>query len=226
MGTALIAIEGASYSGKSTLARRLQQEFGPRAIVLPDYVEAAGGSQFVPSAPAHSAAEQMQAFRFFLELDAKRYRRGLVVQPSPELVIMDRSIHTLLAHNFAMMNMMSWPIFEESTRIAQDDPSVIWPHLVLYVDVPQDILGPRYPSVTPEAEWLFTNPTYNRHFRAYFVPMGELDCTEQTIDGSLPIEHVVQTAIQYVRLTYGARANHYAHRDAQWHESILALKTL
>lgn len=137
--------------------------------VLPDYVEAAGGLANVPPAPARTPDEEFAALGFFLNLDQQRLMAALQVCAAPSLVILDRCVHTLLAHRYAVERLQAIEVFEESCSLALKSPLAIWPDLLLYIDVPQPALDVRY-GRDHRRPSLFTNPVYNLHFRDYFCP--------------------------------------------------------
>jgi len=197
----IAALEGPSYSGKSTLQAHLRERLAfERIISLPCYVDAAGGSQNVPRAPAKNIEEQFRAFEFFLDLDQRRTSSGLETCPDPDIILMDRSVHTLLAHMFSVMKLFRWPVFERSCSIASQASRITWPNLILYIDAPQQILSSRYPPVISTEEMLFTDPKYNEGFKNYFIPRPRYTDTEMVVlDGQSKSDELVMVAETHIR---------------------------
>jgi len=95
----IVALDGPSDIGKSTLAQGLHESLGAEALVLPCYADLAGREQ--PPARGGDAEEQLRGLEFYLTLDRRR-RATAADAPSGTIVIADRSLLGLLAHPYAV----------------------------------------------------------------------------------------------------------------------------
>jgi hypothetical protein len=96
----LVALEGPCCAGKTTLGRALLAELRDcEAALVACYADYAGGGRFLPRQEAGTVQEREEALRRLLEIEAARMA---AVPGSCELLIADRSVHTLLAHSYAM----------------------------------------------------------------------------------------------------------------------------
>jgi thymidylate kinase len=195
----IVALEGPSYSGKTTLSRQLVARFGKsRTLVCPDYVEVAGGCDEVPRAPRRSVLGEFLSLRFFLNLDRRRWEQSLREASGHTLVILDRSLHTLLAHTFAIEMVYEKPIFERALKIVAKEPRII-PHQVLYLDAPQEELERRAEVRANRSARLFRDRDYNAAFREYFVPglrWNVSSCAE--LDATLGPAELAKRAVEWI----------------------------
>lgn len=83
-----------------------------RVVCFADHV---GGGRFLPPPVPESATEDEAALRTLLAIDADRAAEA---QRAPgDLVLMDRSVHTLLAHRHAIQFITGLPVSEPAARI-------------------------------------------------------------------------------------------------------------
>ncbi|CAN5297098.1 hypothetical protein BH20ACI2_BH20ACI2_02200 [soil metagenome] len=206
----VIAVEGCSHAGKTTLIKHIRP-LVPGIITLPDYVAFAGGDDKVPPAPAQSVSEEMDALRFFFDLDYKRWKSAVLSLSEDYLILADRSFHTLLAHRLSIQHLTKMDIFEPSCALARSRQDLLRPDLILYLDTPQTILDQRYKtriSKTPvnghiknydyeeKMKLVFNKHGYNETFREYFIPKIRFgDTPIAVLDGSLSINALVSAAL-------------------------------
>lgn len=165
----VLALEGPAHAGKSTLAKNIKALLTThKTIILPDYAEVAGANA-LPQSPLETVSEELASFDSLIALDSHRTATGLASDPAAELMVMDRSIHTLLAHRLALRSLFGIELFERCCEIALTTGTVQWPSLIAYIDVPQSVLTSRYSQRSGELSILL-DPSYNEQFRAYFIP--------------------------------------------------------
>ena len=209
----IIALEGPSYSGKSTLAQGLKRELQSqyKVAILHDYVVAAGGSERIPYTPAKTPEEEIEALKFFLDLDQHRWMKGLSKCKNPKIVLIDRSVHTLLAHRFALTQTTELSVFSRSCQIALEHSGVIWPQRVFYIDITQEGLNARYRKYRPGSRRkcqkhveIFQDPNYNEAFRGYFIPKIQYTSTPVIIfDGLSSRDVLIHNVLRYIRIVIG-----------------------
>ena len=200
----VIAFEGPSGAGKSTLVRNVAAAHSmAEIVVLPDYTVIAGGPEQLPPAPAKTVEEELAALQFLLNLDRVRWLRGINEHPSVKLVLMDRSVHTFLAHRLAVEQLTGLPVFERCCEMVSTNADIVWPELILYVDTPQELLSTRYRGDEPEYARIFCEPAYNRAFRSYFVPRVLYGETAVSIlDGNSATTELTTRALPHISTVF------------------------
>jgi len=199
----VIAVEGPSNTGKSTLLSGIDNHLDiERYTVLPCYVTFAGGEQQVPNAPAESVEEELRAQNFYRNLD---HERMLSIQNNSaisDLVIMDRSIHTILAHAYAVSKIKNIPVYRESQRLALRDPRITWPYAIIYLDTPEDVLSRRYRR-SDSSIGIFSNTSYNRHYRKYFLgDISNIYASLEVLDSQHDIDELRSRATEIIHTWY------------------------
>ena len=195
-----MALEGPSGAGKTTLSQNLAASLSLlNVIVLPDYSEAAGGPQNLPRAPAETVEEELSALSFLLDVDQRRWQKARSGHRKVDLAVLDRSVHTLLAHRWAVSQLVGLEVFGASCQLASEHSSLEWPNLVLYLDTPQRLLTSRQSSEVPPEARIFVDPDYNALFRSYFIPTLRYTTTPIVVlDGTLSADALVGNALFYI----------------------------
>lgn len=183
----VVALEGPCCAGKTTLGRLLLQELCELAVAfVPCYADHAGGGRFLPRQEADTIAEREQALRQLLLIEAGRLAQ---VPQACDVILEDRSVHTLLAHSYALQRKTGTGFLAPSARLLHASPVPAWPGLVLYLDLPQDAVPERNPGKFPSGS-IYTDPDFNAAVRAYFrrladrktPPVAWLDATLELPD--------------------------------------------
>jgi thymidylate kinase len=163
----IVAIEGPSDSGKSTLIEGLARHFAAtEPMVFPCYVEEAGGESKVPPF-ATKVEEQIRAIDFFLGLEANRHRRLAAAGETVELAILDRSACTLLAHSYAVERLHGVKVYDRCREKVTTGTEVIIPLIVLYLDAGVEERKRR--AEPGDRDKWFTNNRFNDEIRAFFL---------------------------------------------------------
>ncbi|HEY2576893.1 MAG TPA: hypothetical protein VGI74_11345 [Streptosporangiaceae bacterium] len=164
------ALEGPCCAGKTTLGRRLTED--PRGLTVAFvqcYADHAGGGRYLPPQEAASVPEREQALHQLLAIEAQRLA-GL--PDGCDLILADRSVHTLLAHSYALERMTGTRFLAPSVRLLRGSPIPAWPDLVLYLDVPQHVVQDRNQGKFPPGS-IYTDPDFNASIRAYFQRLAD-----------------------------------------------------
>jgi hypothetical protein len=115
------ALEGPCCAGKTTLARALVQDLPGLAVAFaPCYADHAGGGRFLPRQEAQSIEERQHALRQILAIEAARLA-GL--PPGSDLILTDRSVHTLLANSYALEQMTGISFLARRSGCSAPHPS-------------------------------------------------------------------------------------------------------
>jgi thymidylate kinase len=166
----IVAIEGLCFAGKTTLAVNLSAAF-LGAIVLPDYADVSSPERH-PEVPALSPLAELRAFEYYLSLDALRWSG--VSEGSQSLVLLDRSVHTLLAHIYSNDKRTRFDVFPPASALTSVIAESRRANVVLYLDVAEETLSSRYYTIPNKLPALFKTVPYMRGFREYFMNSGSL----------------------------------------------------
>src|SRR6266566_4464668 len=159
------ALEGPCCAGKTTLARAMVQDLPGLAVAFaPCYADNAGGGRFLPRQEARSIEERQHALHQLLAVEAARLA-GL--PPGSDLILADRSVHTLLANSYALEQMTGIGFLAPSERLLRASPIPAWPDLVVYLDLPQHALDERNNGKFAGGS-IYTDARFNAAIRAYF----------------------------------------------------------
>jgi thymidylate kinase len=193
----IVALEGPCCAGKTTLGRLLIQELCELAITfVPCYADHAGGGRFLPRQQADTVAEREQALRQLLIIEAGRLAQ---VPQACDVILEDRSVHTLLAHSYALQCRTGTGFLAPSARLLRSSPVPAWPDLVLYLDLPQDAVPERNPGKFPPGS-IYTDPDFNATVRAYFRRLASRKTPPVAwLDATLELQDLARLAAARIR---------------------------
>jgi len=167
-----VAIEGPCCAGKTTLGRGLLSELSHLAVAyVADYADYVGGGRFLPAAVPGLPAEEERALATFLAIEADRASHVRASASAWDLVLIDRSIHTLLAHCFGLDHVMAQGYFRLAEGVLPSSAIPLWPDLVLYLDLPQEVLAARNRGKF-ERDSIYVNAAFNEGARSYFQALA------------------------------------------------------
>ncbi len=169
-----IALEGPCCAGKTTLAHGLVKEpFSLSIAYIQDYSDHVGGGKILPPPVPTSPAEEELILNQFLAIEADRTTSARTAAPTPDLIIIDRSVHTLLAHCFALHRLLDDDYFSLAQRVIGESHVPLWPDHVIYLDVPQRVIEARNGGkFAPDS--IFIDAGFNASVRSYFQQMAEV----------------------------------------------------
>ena len=162
------AFEGPCCAGKTTLARLLAGVRGLTVTFIPCYADHAGGGRHLPAQEAHTVPEREEALRQLLAVEASRMARA---RQDADIILADRSVHTLLAHSYALQVMTGVGFLTPSVRLLRSSPIPAWPDLVFYLDLPHQAVADRNHGKFPPGS-IYIDSQFNAAVRAYFVRLA------------------------------------------------------
>jgi thymidylate kinase len=193
----VVALEGPCCAGKTTLGRLLERNLPELTVALVAcYADHAGGGRFLPRQEADSVAERERALRQLLMVEAGRLAR---VPDRCDVVLEDRSVHTLLAHSYALERMTGTGFLTPTLRLLRSSPVPAWPDLVLYLDLPQHAVRDRDQGKFPPGS-IYTDPDFNAAIRAYFRRLaGRKSPRVAWLDATLSLPELARLAAAHIR---------------------------
>ncbi|MHC0433816.1 hypothetical protein ACX6XY_27150 [Streptomyces sp. O3] len=199
----IIAIEGPSYAGKSTAIDHLRRRgIEKRAFISDCYVQHIPHRDDIPPARTASEAAQLAAFETFMGIENTRVRAARA--SAKPVVILDRSVDTLLAHAHALDAMFRYAVHHQLRDRLQELP-FLRPHHTIYLDVPAEVLRLRRKlagHTAAESDYFLHEPTFLSHARDYFVsgarPPVSREMTVVPADTSpTAIAHAVESLVTF-----------------------------
>jgi len=163
-----VAIEGPCCAGKTTLGRGLEQELQPlRTAYIMDYYEYTRGGGFFPRPIPGSAAEAEDALRWLLNVEERRTAQARAAENQLDVILIDRSIHTLLAHRYALKKVGKFNDFQSAQDLIDSSVIPLWPDVIMYLDMPQNLVHQRNNGKF-EPDNIFIDADFNQGIRTYF----------------------------------------------------------
>lgn len=185
-----IAIEGPCCAGKTTLVHGLVQESLALSVAyIRDYSDHVGGGKFLPPPVPTSPAEEELILNRFLAIEEDRTVYARMKAYESDLIIIDRSVHTLLAHCFALRRLLDDDYFSLAQRVIGKSGVALWPDRILYLDVPQCVVEARNGGkFAPDS--IFIDAGFNAGVRSYFqqvagVPSPCVVWLDATVDATM-----------------------------------------
>ncbi|WP_326797279.1 hypothetical protein OG946_19155 [Streptomyces sp. NBC_01808] len=191
----ILSLEGPSYAGKTTAIRLLRRipEIAGRAIFFGCYVRHLRPTHPIPPARTSSAAEQLAAFETFMSAEADRVTMA-AMHPG-RLVVLDRSIDTLMAHAYALDRLYDFGVHHQVRQRLEELPH-LRPHHTIYLDVPDAILRRRRATSREKSTsaYFLHDPTFLALTRSYFIDKPEPPIAGQitVLSAERPAEHIAQ----------------------------------
>lgn len=197
----IVALDGPSDTGKSTLAHALCDSLTVDALVLPCYADLAGSERPPPRATDIEA--QLRSLEFYLELD--RRRREMMADADREtVVIADRSWFSLLAHTYAIQQTGGPPAYEQARVLVRERASeLLQPDLVLFLALDHGNRRSRVESA--EIDQWHTCDTLNEQINRFF--------TTEALGPSLGIVEQIDAAPSPATVLASAQEIMCAHRS-------------
>jgi hypothetical protein len=194
----IVALEGPCCAGKTALGKLLVEQNLPELTVafVPCYADHAGGGRFLPRQEAASIPERERALRQLLIVEAGRLAQ---VPDRCDVILEDRSVHTLLAHSCALQCMNGTGFLAPTARLLRRSPVPAWPDLVLYLDLPQHAVRDRNQGKFPPGS-IYTDPDFNAAIRMYFRRLaGRKSPRVAWLDATLSLPELACLAAAHIR---------------------------
>lgn len=193
----VIAIEGPCCAGKTTLTGSLIRAAENGMAHVRDYSDFVGGGKYLPDPMPSTEAAEQAALEFFVKIEHAR-TRDAASHPS-QIVIVDRSLHTLIAHCAGIEPLVNYRCAGLALTLLRNANLSFWPHLILYLDIPLDIMTLRNRGKFPTGS-LFMDAVYNGGFKNYFKDVRASGVPAlEWLDGTLSpndVQTAARTAIQ------------------------------
>lgn len=192
----VVGIEGPVLAGKSSLAKQVTPALvaaGVDCLACPCYVDSAKRlGRKIPSGLPRTLDEQLDARRFFLNIDALRRP-----DRNPDVLVLDRTAWTLQAHLYALL---VTGVFDDTRPDAAvpTEPAVeaAKPDTVVYLDVPWETQIQRSPNqgALPPP---FLDRAFNLAFREYFR-QTQHEHQALWLDATQPLDATAATVVHHI----------------------------
>ncbi|MFW6725317.1 hypothetical protein ACHZ98_35355 [Streptomyces sp. MAR4 CNY-716] len=191
----ILSLEGPSYAGKTTAIRLLRQipEIAGQAIFFGCYVRHLRPTHPIPPARTRSAAEQLAAFETFMSAEADRV--AAAAEHPGRLMILDRSVDTLMAHAYALDRLYNFGAHHQVRQRLEELPH-LRPDHTIYLDVSGATLRRRRATDREKSTsaYFLHEPEFLAQTRSYFFDKPEPPITGQitVLSAERPAEHISQ----------------------------------
>lgn len=188
----IIAIEGVSCTGKTTLAGALARHFGTEPIDC--YRHVAKDPSLLGEPVALSHEQLLNGLAAHLAVEEERLAAAQRILGCHGTVVMDRSVDTTLAHLTAMGELSGIDAREPARQLVQARAAqgrVAVPDLTLLLRASPAELQ-RRARRRPELPGIYYAPNFARHFNAHFDNPVTLRCVP--IDVDAPTDAVLAMA--------------------------------
>lgn len=163
-----VAIEGPCCAGKTTLGHGLEQELHPlRMAYVSDYYDYARSGGFFPRPVPSSATEAEHALEWLLDIEGRRTAQARAAGDQLDVILLDRSIHTLLAHRYALKQIGRFDDFHAAQDLIGRSIIPLWPDFIIYLDMAQEMVHQRNKGKFEQGS-IFIDAAFNRGIRSYF----------------------------------------------------------
>ena len=191
-----IAIEGPVCAGKTTLSDNLVRAYSEhRLCVIPDYSDFVGGGRNLPNPLPANTEDELDALDRFRQLERDRFEQ---YSRATQICVIDRSIHTLLAHCIGVEFHCGRSWFDPALQRLQAADEMVWPDLIIYLDIPLSTILERNRGKFPDTS-LFTDERFNAGFRDYFIPTLRVGRTGvRVVDGTISPNEVCLQACEAI----------------------------
>jgi thymidylate kinase len=135
------------------------------AAFVRDYSDHVGGGRRLPPPLPGSLDDEERALIRFLDIEAERTTAARAGQQ--RITLIDRSVHTLMAHCFAVELMTGVAYAKLANNILSRSTIPLWPDIVVYLDIPNHDMTLRNKGKFPVGS-LFMEPSFNLGIKSYF----------------------------------------------------------
>jgi len=163
MKKVIVALEGLVHAGKSTLLRSIMMQEYKFVKCIEEYVEFA--TERFPVFPK-SREFARSGHMFFLNLEQNRKAE---MGDSDRIILLDRSIFSILAYNFAVEKMSNGeiPCFQDSVNAYENEDWLI-PEACIYLDVDDENISLRHQNEKGFYHDIFLEKTFNAQLREFY----------------------------------------------------------
>jgi dTMP kinase len=195
----VLGLDGVSLVGKTTLAEQFVATVrGSTTIPCFSHFLARPGDRALSYLPS-TAPEELAVLSQYLFAEQRRLERLRAVENASTVIVVDRTVQTLLAHTRFLERTGGYPVFEKAQRLIRSAPHIVPDHTVL-LTAAQSEIGRRVRSRPGIEPVIYGEPlaaAYVAHFHDLEVrghPVSRVDGGEQT---SEVLARVLECISQY-----------------------------
>lgn len=191
----IVAFEGPSLAGKSTTIDAVQKcERTFTCEVVPEFSDFVGRGTLLPPLMPSSTEDRLRAVKELAAIDERRCAAAL--KSRADVVILDRSLHSVLAISYALEKVIDLPVFD-ATRTLLQPSATLWPDLVFFLLTPQEVRVSRSPEGVDESDNPHvTGPIQTRVHEYFQILSRRVPVTFLRTDG--PLEKVAARACEVI----------------------------
>lgn len=196
----IIGLEGVSCTGKTKLARHLAGALS--ATVVDCYFHCAPTPESMPPPESADAGHQLIAVGQLLRIEALRVERARAALEDGGIVVLDRTVDTILAHARAVGRRHGFDCDRAARRLVEGAPALI-PDLTVLLETEPSTLTERA-SRRRDMPEVFYRPDFATEFNEHFT--DPLARTVIRMDASRPTDHLAADLMTHLDATGLERA--------------------
>lgn len=196
----IIGLEGVSCTGKTTLARHLADVLD--ATVVDCYFHCAPTPESMPPPESADAEHQLIAVVHLLRIEAIRVERAQAALKNGGIVVLDRTVDTILAHARAVGRRHGFDCDRAARRLVEGARALV-PDLTVLLEADPATLTERASLRTNMPE-VFYRPDFTTVFNEHFIdPIAR---TVIRMDAACPTAHLAADLLNHLALAKLERA--------------------
>ena len=111
--------------------------------------------------------EAEHALKWLLGIERRRTAQARAAGNQLDVIILDRSVHSLLAHRYALEQIGRFNEFQAAWDFVEQTSIYCFPDIIIYLDIMGEIYESRNKGRF-EKDSIFTNAAFNAGIRSYF----------------------------------------------------------
>jgi hypothetical protein len=167
--------------------------------VIPDYAEVVGARN-LPDPNPQDLDEDAIGIAAHIQIEQRRFMERPRFFDADSLPIIDRSVHTLMAHRAGLdaLKHTGTRYEAQAASVLGGSLHMVWPSYVIYLDLPHDVLLQRHGDKPQD---LYTDATFVAGCRSYFTRMSDALAPVQIvwIDATQSRHAVLEAALAFIK---------------------------
>ncbi|MDC7745358.1 hypothetical protein [Rhizobium binxianense] len=192
----LIGIEGTALAGKTTLAIQLAAKLSHDVVIVPEFMYFLFPGGRLPPLNPQTTAEQLKAIRFFANINAQRISLATCQAATDTILLIDRTVETLVAHMYGSARWES-AFIDECWEAATSFAGEINLDATIHLDAEPATVQARA-LIDANRPSFFESSDFIERFNEYFRSLRKASWPCKSIGAQAPISTIVEECVQFI----------------------------